>query len=121
MNEIDRKGGRGAWQDPLPPPGVLAAYEKVLPGSTEKLFRQFAAELASRREVELSAQRAFYRFAFYTNALVLLLAAAATLIGFYFLRADHGVASAVFAATGALLAISTLIVSALELQPPGQR
>jgi uncharacterized membrane protein len=123
-NTGDRSGGPNhsvdRWEDPLPPPQVLAEYEKLLPGSTEKLLRQFAAELVARREVELSAQRAFYRFAFYTNVLVLLLSTIATFIGLYFLRTDQGVASAVFTATGALLALSTLAVSVVELKAPGR-
>ena len=130
MNEIENRNGHGrsggpnhpvgVWEDPLPPAQVLAEYEKMLPGSTEKLLRQFAAELVSHREAELSAQQAFYRFAFYTNVLVLLLSVMATLIGLYFLRADHGIASSVFTATGALLALSTLVVSVVELRTPRQ-
>lgn len=42
------------WSGPLPPPGILAEYERVLPGSAERIFGAFEQQGDHRRKLETS-------------------------------------------------------------------
>jgi uncharacterized membrane protein len=44
------------WHGPLPPPAVLEAYERILPGSTDRVLRQWERETAHRHEMETRPQ-----------------------------------------------------------------
>lgn len=40
------------WQGPLPPPELLAGYDKIVEGGAERVFQQFEAEGNHRRAME---------------------------------------------------------------------
>ncbi len=40
------------WSGPLPPPAVLDEFNRIVPGCAERIFAQFEAEGAHRRELE---------------------------------------------------------------------
>jgi uncharacterized membrane protein len=40
------------WSGPLPPPAALDEFNRIVPGGAERIFAQFEAEGAHRRELE---------------------------------------------------------------------
>src|SRR2546430_16686828 len=40
------------WSGPLPPPAALDEFNRIVPGAAERIFAQFEAEGAHRRELE---------------------------------------------------------------------
>jgi uncharacterized membrane protein len=40
------------WSGPLPPPAALDEFNRIVPGGAERIFAQFEAEGARRRELE---------------------------------------------------------------------
>lgn len=50
--QVERIISQEHWQGPLPPPGALAAYERVLPGAADRAFT------LAEREVDLKHVRA---------------------------------------------------------------
>lgn len=42
-----------SYSGPLPPPEILEKYERLVPGSAERLFQQFEQQTAHRHTVEL--------------------------------------------------------------------
>ncbi|WP_162244568.1 DUF2335 domain-containing protein [Afipia sp. Root123D2] len=40
------------WSGPLPPPAALDEFNRIVPGGAERIFNQFEAEGAHRRELE---------------------------------------------------------------------
>jgi uncharacterized membrane protein len=45
------------WSGPLPPPGELQAFEDIVPGGAERIFKQFEDEAAHRRAMEKANAR----------------------------------------------------------------
>jgi uncharacterized membrane protein len=43
------------WQGPLPPPGALEEFRKIVPDAPERIFAQWEKESAHRREYEANA------------------------------------------------------------------
>jgi uncharacterized membrane protein len=51
--EIDRPGVVGvAWSGPIPDPATLAAYERLLPGSAQRIFDRFEMQSDHRMKLE---------------------------------------------------------------------
>ena len=49
------------WSGPLPPPNELAAFDQIVPGGAERIFKQFEEEGDHRREMEKSNARFLIR------------------------------------------------------------
>ena len=45
------------WSGPLPPPAVIDEFNRIVPGAAERIFSQFEAEGAHRRELEQRQSR----------------------------------------------------------------
>ena len=46
-----------AHAGPLPHPAILEAYERIVPGGAERIFKQFEAQSAHRQAMELTVLR----------------------------------------------------------------
>lgn len=46
------------WQGPLPPPGALAQFEQIVPGSAERIIAMVEREQAHRQQHERQEQHA---------------------------------------------------------------
>jgi uncharacterized membrane protein len=53
MEQIERKFE--AFRGPIPPPQILADYEKILPGSTERIITMAEKQSAHRQSLEMIA------------------------------------------------------------------
>jgi uncharacterized membrane protein len=49
------------WSGPLPPPAALEEFDRIFPGAAERIFAQFEAEGAHRRELEQRQSRFIVR------------------------------------------------------------
>jgi uncharacterized membrane protein len=49
------------WSGPLPPPAALDEFNRIVPGAAERIFAQFEAEGAHRRELELRQSKFLVR------------------------------------------------------------
>ena len=46
------------WQGPLPPPGALAQFDQIVPGSAERIIAMVEREQTHRQQHEAQEQRA---------------------------------------------------------------
>lgn len=86
-----------AWAGPLPPPGTLARFEEVLPGSAERIVARAEANARDRFE----SDRIIRQLSSRGQVFAFILTAAALGIGFWLLLHDKSTAGIV-AILGAL-------------------
>ena len=74
QHAVERSDGRSSgvlvqasFSGPLPPPGMLASYERILPGSAHRMFLQVESEQKHRQRIESRGQV----FAFVLSSLAL--------------------------------------------------
>ena len=48
------------WEGPLPPPEVVERFEKILPGSLDRLLSNFERESDNRRAIEKAASEQYH-------------------------------------------------------------
>lgn len=117
INEIVRIEQR-SYSGPLPPPQVLAEYEKTLKGSADRILQMAEREQGARhsidREIIANAAKQHKRGQYMGCALVIVLAAMAFTLGFL---GHDWLSGMVF--TGAIVSVAGIFV--LNREPKKQK
>jgi len=103
------------WKGPLPPPASLAEFDEVVPGSAERIIRQFELESDHRRALERGDAREHRRDKIAGQVLAGLFALGALSVSAYAISQGNTVAATVIGGA----TVATVVIAFLRNKKTG--
>lgn len=97
------------YRGPIPHPNILEGYEKINPGSAEKIINNGIGESEHRREMENKMLKQHSKEFSTKYYLAFILCVLFLLASFYLILEDHVITGSIFAGTSFLVIIGTFL------------